>query len=159
MREGLSVRRRRARKPRNRDRRTREYLTEQEVEVLMRAAGRTGRHGHRDRTMILIAYRHGLRVSEPVALRWEQVDLGERFLHVNRMKRGTASTHPLCGPELPALRRLRRDDPEVPHLFVSMRRKPLTPLTVRKMIASVGQRAGPFPAHPHMPCLCLQARL
>jgi len=63
---------------------------------------------HRDRTMILIAYRHGLRISEPVALRREQVDLGEGFLYVNRMKHGTASTHPVRGPELRALRRLRR---------------------------------------------------
>jgi len=75
----------------------------------MRAAGRIGRHGHRNRTMILIAYRHGLRVSELVALRWEQVDLGEEFLHVNRMKCGMSSIHPLRGPELRALRRFRRD--------------------------------------------------
>jgi len=74
-----------------------------------------------------------------VALRWEQVDLGAGLLHVNRMKRGTASTHPLRDPELPVLRRLRRDDPEVPQLFVSMRQKPLTLSTVRKMITRAGE--------------------
>ena len=92
------------REPRNRDRRAREYLTEREVDALMSAAGRTGRHGHRDRTMILVAYRHGLRVSELVALRWEQVDFGQGLLHVNRMKRWMSSIHPLRGPELRTLR-------------------------------------------------------
>jgi len=53
----------------NKDVRTREYLTEQEVDMLMDAARKTGRHGHRDFTLILMAYRHGLRVSELVSLR------------------------------------------------------------------------------------------
>jgi integrase len=59
----------------NRARRTREHLTPQEVEKLIMAASRVGRYGHRDATLILLAYRHGLRVSELVALRWDQADL------------------------------------------------------------------------------------
>ena len=39
----------------------------------MKAATRN-RWGHRDATMILVAYRHGLRASELVDLRWDQVD-------------------------------------------------------------------------------------
>jgi site-specific recombinase XerC len=54
------------RKPRNQDARPREYLTADEVDRLMKAAKSTGRHGHRDATLILLAYRHGLRVSELV---------------------------------------------------------------------------------------------
>jgi type 1 fimbriae regulatory protein FimB/type 1 fimbriae regulatory protein FimE len=89
---------------RNGDLRTREYLTEAEVERLMKAA--TGnRHGHRDATTILVAYRHGLRVSELVDLRWDQVDFRTATLHVRRVKRGTPSTHPIIGDELRALRR------------------------------------------------------
>ena len=68
----------------NKDLRTREYLTEQEVELLMNAARKTGRHGHRDATLILLMYRHGFRVSELVSLRWEQIDLKQGLLHVNR---------------------------------------------------------------------------
>jgi integrase len=64
-------------KPRNLAVRSREYLTEAEVGKLMKAARNTGRHGHRDVTLILIAYRHALRVAELVALRWEQIDLGQ----------------------------------------------------------------------------------
>jgi integrase len=93
----------------NRDRRSREHLTFVEVDKLMSAAGGLGRHGHRDATLILLAYRHGLRVSELVALRWDQIDLKLGHLHVARLKNGVASTHPLRGPELRALRRLQRD--------------------------------------------------
>jgi type 1 fimbriae regulatory protein FimB/type 1 fimbriae regulatory protein FimE len=78
----------------------------------MAAARHLGRHGHRDATMILVAYRHGLRVSELVSLRREQVDLRQGLLHVRRRKNGLPSTHPLRGPELRALRKLLRDDPD-----------------------------------------------
>jgi integrase len=67
--------------------RTREYLTEKEIERLMAAAGKSNRHGHRDSTMILLAFRHGLRASELCSLRWEQVDLVHGRLHVARAKR------------------------------------------------------------------------
>jgi type 1 fimbriae regulatory protein FimE len=102
------------RKPRNDEVRSREHLTPSEVASLVKAAKEMGRHGHRDATLILIAYRHGLRVSELVALRWDQVDLEQGVLHVHRLKGGTASTHPLRGPEIRALRRLRRDYPGYP---------------------------------------------
>src|SRR5258705_2756014 len=88
--------------------RTREYLTEREVERLMKAAG-DNRHGHRDATMILLAFRHGLRASELCSLRWEQVDLAHGRLHVSRVKNGMPSVHPLTGTELRALRRLQRE--------------------------------------------------
>ena len=90
------------------------YLTPDEVEKLMDAAGKLGRHGHRGRTLILIAFRHALRVSELVSLRWDQVDLKQGLLHVNRSKNGTPSSHPLRGPEIRALRRLKRDYPDTP---------------------------------------------
>ena len=69
-----------------------------------------GRHGRRDSALILIAYLHGLRVSELVSLRWDQIDLAQGLVHVARLKNGMASVHPLRGPELRALRRLQRED-------------------------------------------------
>jgi integrase len=74
-------------------------------------AARKNRSGHRDATMILIAYRHGLRARELVNLRWEQVDLRAVRLHVSRVKNGTPSIHPLTGHELRSLRRLQRENP------------------------------------------------
>ena len=96
------------RRRRNSDLRTREYLTEAEVERLIEAA-KDNRWGHRDSTMLLIAFRHGLRASELVDLRWEQIDLENAILHVRRVQQGTPATHPLTGRELRALRRLQRE--------------------------------------------------
>jgi type 1 fimbriae regulatory protein FimE len=101
--------------------------------------------------LILITYRHGLRVSELVALRWDQVDLTQGLVHVTRRKNGVQSVHPLRGPELRALRRLQRDYPETPYVFVSERKAPLTPDAVRKIVTRAGRQAGiAFPIHPHM---------
>jgi type 1 fimbriae regulatory protein FimB/type 1 fimbriae regulatory protein FimE len=131
--------------------RSREYLTPAEVDKLREAAAKLGRHGGRDATMILLAYRHGLRVSELVALRWEQVDLKQGLLHVRRRKNGAPSTHPLYGPEIRALRKLAREYPETPYVFVTERKGPLTDSAFRKIVARAGEAAGlDFPVHPHM---------
>src|SRR5437667_2003116 len=66
----------------------RRYLTEREVERLMDCARKHGRYGHRDATMILVAYRHGLRASEVCDLQWQQIELSEGRLHVHRVKNG-----------------------------------------------------------------------
>jgi len=139
------------RRSKNADRRSREYLKPDEVDALMRVAANLGRHGHRDQTLILLAYRHGLRVSELVSLRWDMLDLKQGHIHVNRAKSGTPSVHPLRGPELRALRRLKREYPNSPYVFVTERGGPLTTSTVRKLIARAGAEAKIlFPIHPHM---------
>src|SRR5580704_153520 len=66
----------------NSQRRPREYLTVKEIARLMEGARDRGRYGHRDATMILIAYRHGLRAAELCALRWDQIDFERGLLHV-----------------------------------------------------------------------------
>ena len=107
--------------------RTREYLTEAEVERLT-AKAKGNRHGHRDATMILVAYRHGLRVSELVDLRWDQVDFYTATLHVRRVKQGTPSTHPILGDELRALRRLQREQKRrSPFVFLRNEKRRLAP--------------------------------
>ena len=135
----------------NKDLRSREYLTADEVDRLMVAARSVGRHGHRDSTLILVAFRHGLRVSELVALRWDMVDLKQGLMHVSRLKNGVNSTHPLRGPELRALRKLQRDYPDTPYVIVTERKGPLTASAVRKIIARAGEVANlGMPIHPHM---------
>jgi type 1 fimbriae regulatory protein FimB/type 1 fimbriae regulatory protein FimE len=138
-------------RPTNTELRTREYLTEKEVEALIKAAKNTGRHQHRDATLILMMFRHGLRVAEAIALRWDQVSFDDGSLHVNRVKNGKASTHPLRGPVIRALRRLKREQQSSPYVFTTERGGPLTASTVRKMVARAGDNADlPFPVHPHM---------
>lgn len=135
----------------NTEYRSREYLTEDEVDQLMDAASRVGRHGHRDATLILLSYRHGLRVTELVSLRWEQLDLKQGLMHVNRLKHGNPSVHPLRGPELRALRRLQRDYSTLPYVFCSERKAPLTSDAIRKIVTRAGTEAKlPFSVHPHM---------
>ena len=131
--------------------RTREYLTDAEVKGLTEAA-KGNRYGHRDATMILVAYRHGLRVSELVDLRWDQVDFGRATLAVRRAKRGTPSTHPILGDELRALRKLQRDqEPKSPFVFTSERASPFTTAGFARLIERAGATAGfQFKAHPHM---------
>jgi integrase len=135
----------------NGDLRTREHLTEAEVERLMEATKRN-RHGHQDATMVLVAYRHGLRSSELVDLRWEQVDLRTATLHVRRVKQGTPSTHPILGDELRALRRLQREqEPRSPFVFTSERGAPFTTAGFARMLERAGSVAKlPLKAHPHM---------
>ncbi len=97
------------RKP-NSELRPREYLTQAEVERLRKAACAGNRNGHRDATMLLIAFRHGLRASELVTLRWDAIDLEQGKLHCARRKNGTASVHPLTGGELQVLRQVKQEN-------------------------------------------------
>ncbi|MDA9272127.1 tyrosine-type recombinase/integrase [bacterium] len=138
-------------KIKNSARRVREYLTPIEIEALIHAARSAGRHGLRDATMILMAFRHGLRVSELVSLRWSHVDLKQGLLYVVRLKNGLASHHPLFGPELRALRQLQRDYPDTDYIFMSERLSPMTTDTFRKIVARAGEltKIG-MPIHPHM---------
>ena len=137
-------------RPPNSKLRTREYLTAAEVDRLMNAA-RKNRWGHRDATMILVAYRHGLRASELVDLHWDQVDLASGTLHVRRLKQGVPSTHPIRGDELRALRRLKKEQSKSAFVFTSERDAPFTPAGFARMIERAGQEAKfAFKAHPHM---------
>jgi integrase len=132
-------------------RRPREYLTEKEIERLMDAAGQN-RWGHRDATAILLAYRHGLRSSELVALRWDDIDLTTGRLHVRRSKGGETAVHPIGGREMRALRRLQRETAvKSLYVFVSERGAPLGVAGYQRMVARAGDTAKfPFLIHSHM---------
>ena len=139
-----------ARRPKNLDVRSREYLEQHEVAALIKAA-KVGRYGQRDSTLIMVIERHGLRVSEAIALRWDAVDFNAGTIAITRLKKGTPSTHYLKGPEMRALRDLRRDWPDSPFLFCSERGGPMTADNMRKLVSKAGRDAKlPFPVHPHM---------
>jgi integrase len=134
----------------NAELRTRENLTDAEVDRLVDAA-KGNRYGHRDATMILMAYRHGFRVSELVDLRWDQIDFDTANLAVRRAKKGSPSTHHILGDELRALRRLNREqEPRSPFVFTSERGSPFTTAGFARLVERAGANELGFKAHPHM---------
>ena len=129
--------------------RPREHLTEREVEKLIQAA-KGNRWGQRDSTIILIAFRHGLRASELCGLQWSDVEFESGTLHLRRVKGGATSTHPLLGNELRALRVLKREA-KSPFIFVSERGAPFSVAGLAKLIERAGVEAEmPFKIHAHM---------
>jgi integrase len=130
--------------------RSREHLTPEEVEALIRAARGIGRYGHRDATAILLAYRHGLRASELCELRREQVDLDRGELHVRRLKSGKPSTHPIPGDEMRALRKLLKDV-QGPYVFATERGGPLDRSGFLKIVRRAGELRG-FHSQPTRTC-------
>ncbi len=130
--------------------REREYLRTSEINDMIRAAKKVGRHGVRDGAIILLMFRHGLRTAELVALKWTQIDLAGGYIEVRRVKHGRDSIHPLRSPELRALRQIQRDYSDTSYVFVSERKAPLSTRSIRHIIARAGELAGiPFLVHPH----------
>jgi type 1 fimbriae regulatory protein FimB len=132
----------------------RDYLTGLEVGKLI-AATRGSRNEARDRCLLLLIFRHGLRVSEACLLKLDQVDTKGKVLHIARLKRGFSTTHPLRGDELKAigawLKQRARMKPTGKTFFVSEQRKPLHRSTVNLLLDTCSKTAAlPFSAHPHM---------
>ena len=132
--------------------RAREHLLPEEVNAMRTALNQAkGRHAHRDATLILMMYRHGLRRAEAASLKWEQIDFSGSTIHIRRVKKGTPSTHPLLGDELRALRKLQRDYPSSAYVFQSNRKGPISTDTVGGIVEKAGEMAAlGFPVHPHM---------
>ena len=138
-------------KRKNIEKRTREYLTLEEVKKLIDSAKSLGRHGDRDALLILMSYRHALRLGEVIDLRWRQLDLAHAHIHVHRLKNGDPSVHFLERDEIRALRQLERAYPKSDFVFTSERKGRLTPNAVHKIIVRAGEAAGiNFPVHQHM---------
>lgn len=136
----------------NKETRTREFLTESEVKSLQKAANK-GKFGLRNSTMIMMAFRHGFRVSELITLKWEQIDLASGQLFVRRLKNGIDATHPLGAAELRALARLKREQGESGggYVFSSVQGVPMTPSNVRKILdATCDNTDIDMKIHPHM---------
>ena len=137
---------------RNVDLRAREHLYLDEVEAMMRAAKKVGRHGHRDATLILMLFRHGFRVAEAIDLRCDQIRLEDRnkTIYITRAKNGTPATHPLDRREVNALRELKKQYPDSSRVFVTERGSALSQSVVRHIVKRAGKLAKiPFPVHPH----------
>jgi integrase len=138
-------------RPKNAEVRSREHLTPDEVERMIAAARLRGRYGLRDGLLIMLAYRHGLRASELIALRWDQIDFKAGTLHVNRLKQGSSSTHPIRGPEIRLLHAWQNEQGGGTYVFTTERDGPMTRISVHYLVTRAGIAAGiEFPVHAHM---------
>jgi type 1 fimbriae regulatory protein FimB/type 1 fimbriae regulatory protein FimE len=138
------------RKPKNADRRSNQHLTPEDVDRLINAARSVGRHGHRDATLILVAYIHALRVSELIGLVWNQVDFDNRKLNVHRINRGLPSVQSIAKNEIDALLKL-REKSRSDYVFCSERGGPLNRRSVVSIIARAGKVAKlSLSVHPYM---------
>jgi site-specific recombinase XerD len=135
----------------NAESRSREYLTLAEVRKVRDAARSSGRNGLRDGLLVLMLFRHGLRVAEVVALTWDEVHYDDGTLLVRRVKNGRESRHFLEGDEIRQLKQLQRESPPSRFVFCSERGGPLSNRSVHHVVHKAGEEAGlPFPIHPHM---------
>ena len=136
------------------DSNSKNFLTESEIKKFLVAA-RKGRHGVRDFCLMLVAYRHGMRVSELIDIRLKDIDLETGRIFVRRVK-GSLSTHqPIEGDELRALRAWLREresylNSNSNYLFLS-ERGPMTRQSINYLVEQIGIRSKlNFKINPHM---------
>jgi type 1 fimbriae regulatory protein FimB/type 1 fimbriae regulatory protein FimE len=135
----------------NAETRPREYLTLAEVKKVRDAARSAGRNGHRDGLLVLMLFRHGLRVAEAVALTWDEIHFEDGTILVRRVKNGRESRHFLEGDEIRQLKQLRRESPASRFVFCSERGGPLSNRSVHHIVQKAGETAKlSFGVHPHM---------
>lgn len=130
----------------NADIKKRNFLTQNEIESLLKAAD-TGPYAARNYCLTLLCFIHGLRASEICRLRISDIDLAARCVYIHRLKKGFSTTHPLLDKEIYALKRwlaIRSSWPQAASewLFLSRKGNPLSRQQFYQIIASSGDWRG-----------------
>lgn len=129
--------------------RGKDFLSESEMSTFLEAV-KKGRHGTRDYLLLLMMYRHGLRVTEAIRLRVKDVNIKESRIWIRRLKNGLSVEQPIAGDELRALKRyLASRSDNLPWLFLSERGHPLTRQAVTYLTSKAASRCE-LEVHPHM---------
>lgn len=127
----------------------RKYLTSDEIEKLMKATAKT-RHPLRNKTIILMLYRHGLRVSELCSLMWSDVNLETQKIYIKRAKGSKSGTHPLYAEELRYLKKLKKQNNHSSYIFLSQSKTPLPRNSIQKILKTLSELTDlGFNCHPH----------
>ena len=117
-------------------------LNERQIDSLVKAAKQFGKHGLRNATLILMAHRHGMRVSELINLKWNHIDLEAGNVLVSRLKNGQKTIHALSQQEVANLTQMENTYPESEYVFITERNQPLSHTVIHKMVKRAGQKAG-----------------
>ncbi len=134
----------------NQDYRSREHLTLAEVNRLLDAAKNYGRYRDRNYALVLVMFRHGLRVTEACEMRWDAISLLEKEIVIIRKKGSESGVHPLPADEVEALAKLKQHNPKNPYVFLGERGEPLTAPAVQRLLTRLGAVAGlDIKVHPH----------
>ena len=131
----------------------RDYLHPAETEKLLAGAKLSPRYGLRNHLLILLAFRHALRISEVINLRMSDINLDEGRIYCRRLKGSVANTHPMEGDEIRLCRRWLKERPQtaLDFVFVSERGSPLTRQSAWRIVVEAGERADlQIKVHPHM---------
>jgi site-specific recombinase XerD len=124
--------------------RDREYLLESEITRLLTAAkaNKDIFLATRNHLIILLSYRHGLRISEMIGLKWEQIELEEARIHIKRLKGSNSGVHPMAADECRLVAKLRKNQPaKSPWMFTTKIGLVLTRDGVTKALAAIAKAA------------------
>ncbi|EAW2451773.1 pilus assembly protein [Salmonella enterica subsp. diarizonae] len=136
----------------------RKFLTHHEVNLLLQTV-KDGSDSARNCCMILLAYVHGLRVSELLSLQISDLELATKKIYIQRIKNGFSTVHPLQKEEVFVITKWlhERNSMNVeyldnnPWLFISRTGKPLSRQRFYNILAAAGENAGlDIKVHPHM---------
>lgn len=135
----------------NKEYRSREYLTHDEVKRLIQSAGLRGRHTIRDQALVLLMFRHGLRATEAATLKWDAIMFDSKSLYIQRVKNSISGSHPLQSDELELLKELKEKNSSSLYVFHNERGQHLSEGAIAKIISRCGELAElGVKVHPHM---------